>query len=142
MLPPARLIVCHSWFFLFLCLALFFPVVAVGKVWLVTCSARGRVQKIICYSLLTGFFLVTHHQCQAGLRVTCCLSLLYPVSEVWEPVDFNKEGSRLRKVLASCDLNDWLLLVVFGLNWLHGIKPDFHFQSVFVGPPSKVQTMV
>ena len=65
----------------------------------------------------------------------------YPVSEVWEPVNFNEEGTRLRKMLASSDLNDWLLFVVTGLNWLHGIKPDFHFQSVFVGPPSKVQSM-
>ena len=36
----------------------------------------------------------------------------YPVSEVWEPVSFNKEGSRLRKMPASSDLNEWLLLVV------------------------------
>ena len=42
---------------------------------------------------------------------------------------------------ASSDLTDWLLFVVTGLNWLHAIEPDFHFQSVFVGPPSKVQTM-
>ena len=64
----------------------------------------------------------------------------YPVSEVWEPVSFNKEGSRLRKVPASSDLNDWLLFVVTGLNWLHGIKPDVRFQSVLVGLLSKVQT--
>ena len=61
---------------------------------------------------------------------------LYPVSDVWEPVSFNKEGTRLRKVPGSSDLNDWLLLVITGLNLLHGVKPD----SVFVGPPSKVQT--
>ena len=63
------------------------------------------------------------------------------MSEAWEPVTFNEEGTRLRKMPAFSDLNDRLLFVVTGLKWLHGIKPDFHFQSVFVGPPSKVQTM-
>ena len=62
------------------------------------------------------------------------------MSEVWEPVSFNMEGTRLRNVPASSDLNDWLLLVVTGLNWLHGVKPGVRFQSVFVGPPSKVLT--
>ena len=46
------------------------------------------------------------------------------------------EGTRLRKVPASSELNDWLLLVITGLNWLHGVTPKF----VFVGLPSKVQT--
>ena len=36
----------------------------------------------------------------------------YPVSEVWEPISSNKEGTRLRKVPASSELNDWLLLVI------------------------------
>ena len=61
------------------------------------------------------------------------------MSEVWEPVSFNKEGSRLRKVPASSDLNDWLLFDVTGLDWLHGVKPHVHFQSLFVGPLSKLQ---
>ena len=60
----------------------------------------------------------------------------YPVSEVWEPISCNKEGTRLREVPASSELNDWPLLVITGLNWLHGVKPE----SVFVGPPSVVQT--
>ena len=60
----------------------------------------------------------------------------YPASEVWEPASANKEGTRLRKVPASSDLYGWLLLVITGLNWLDSVKPE----SVFVGPPSKVQT--
>ena len=40
----------------------------------------------------------------------------HPVSEVWEPVIFHKEGTHLRKVPASSELNDWLLLVVTVLN--------------------------
>ena len=34
----------------------------------------------------------------------------------------NKDGTRLRDVPASADLNDLLLLVVTGLNWLHGVR--------------------
>ena len=60
----------------------------------------------------------------------------YPVSGMWEPISSNKEDTRLREVPASSELNDWLLLVITGLNLLHGVKPE----SVFVGPPSKVQT--
>ena len=37
---------------------------------------------------------------------------------------------------ASSELNDWLLLVITGLKWLHGVKPE----SAFVSPLSKVQT--
>ena len=141
MLQTARLFVCHSWIFLFICSALFFPVVAVWKVWLVICSARGRAQKDHMLQLARRF--LSGHSSPVSGRPPRELLLIpfYPVSEVWEPVTFNEEGARLRKVPASSDLNDWLLFVVTGLNWLHGINPNFHFQSVFVGPPSKVQTM-
>ena len=59
-----------------------------------------------------------------------------PVSEVWESISSYKKGTRLREVSASSDLNDWLLLVITVLNWSYDVKSE----SVFVGPPSKVQT--
>ena len=63
----------------------------------------------------------------------------YPVSEVMEPVNVNKEGSRLRTAPASSDLNDWLLIVVAGLDWLHGARLGTRHPPVYYGPLSKVQ---
>ena len=55
------------------------------------------------------------------------------------PVSANKDGIRSNLVPASSDLDDWLLLVVTGLGWLHGAGLGVRDLSVYHGPPSKVQ---
>ena len=53
--------------------------------------------------------------------------------------DGNRQGSRLRTTPASFDLNEWLLLVVAGLNWLHIVGLGGRDPPICCGPPSKVQ---
>ena len=61
------------------------------------------------------------------------------VSKVLEPVNMNKDGTRSSMVPASSDLNDWLLLVATGLNWLHSAVLGACDRAVHHGLPSKVQ---
>ena len=80
------------------------------------CSTRGVKDALL---QVARRFLTFHSSPATGSSPRDLLPIpFYPVSEVMEPVTFNKEGSRLRATPASSDLNDWLLLVVAGLNWL------------------------
>ena len=84
--------------------------------------------------------LVNHSSPETGRSPRDLLPItFYPVSKVLEPVSVNNDGDRSKMVPASSDLNDWLLLVVTGLDWLHGAGLGVRDLSVYHGPPSKVQ---
>ena len=103
---------------------------------LVMCSTRALMWKTLCYSLLADFSPFTDDR-QSTTRFAAFP--FYPVTEVMKTVNFNKEGSRFRTTPASSDLNDWLLLIVAGLNWLHGVGLGARDPPVYYGPLSKVQ---
>ena len=109
MLRAARLLVCHSWFPLPLCFALFFPVVAVleGVARHLLGTWTGAKDHML---QLAHRFLAGESSPVSGRPPRDLLPFpFYPASGVWEPVNFNEEGTRLRKVLVSSDLNYWLL---------------------------------
>ena len=91
--------------------------------------------------LQLGCRVLTGHSSPAtGRRMQYVLPVPFcPAGEIWQPVCPNEDGTRSHKVSASAELNDWLLLVVTGLNWLHNVAPGALGPCAFHGPFSKVQ---
>ena len=112
------------------------------------CSLQGIARHVLgtwagVKDLLLRFarrFLTFHSSRAKGSAPRDLLPIpFHLVSEVMEPVNFNKEDPRFRTTRASSDLNDWLLVVVACLNWLHGAGLGAPDPPVYHGPLSKVQ---